>query len=1015
LAKDTNKETGEKKTEQVKTTVKKVAKKNDSPVVPAIEAKAKKTAAGKAVTTTPAKKTARKVAAEKTAIKKSVTDRLHIDATHNQPVTDRLPINKPAKKTGVKKTDLKKTAVKKKAAGILQKIIFQLRFHTQFGQEIFITGDHDLLGNNDAEQAVPLQYFNDEYWYLALDIAEPVQRKVTYHYILRNAGGIDDHDFGNDKTIDLSQATTKELLVIDTWNYTGYVENAFYTKPFAEVLLAANHTPVKTTTPSITTHVLKVKAPLLAKGQTICLLGSCDALSNWNTSAPLLMQRMEGETFFSIAVDLSETSFPIAYKFGVYDVAENAFVCYEGGDNRVLFDTVSSNRQTILHDGFAALPNTMWKGAGIAVPVFGLRSEKSFGTGEFSDLIALVDWIKLTGIRMIQVLPVNDTTATNTWMDSYPYSAISAFALHPLYISLEKLADGGFAKQLQQLEKERLRLEALPALDYEAVTKIKRTFVAAVYKENGKQVFQTASYKTYFENNRHWLIPYAAYSHLRDEYDTVDFNQWPAHDTYNESEIKKLVDAHPVEIGLFYFTQYHLHQQLKEATAYARANGIVVKGDIPIGVSRSSADAWQDPTLYNMDYQAGAPPDDFAVKGQNWGFPTYNWQRMREDGFAWWKKRFAQMNDYFDAFRIDHILGFFRIWSIPLDAVEGIMGHFVPAIPVHINEFNSRAVWFDQVRYTRPFINETVLREVFGDDGELVKSMFLQKGEADDYSLRPAFDTQRKVEHHFAKLDNDEQHARIRTGLYDLISNVILFEAENTNGQSYHFRFNMEHTSSYRHLGEETQQQLKELYINYFFRRQDDLWRKEALQKLPGLKRATNMLVCGEDLGLIPACVPEVMKQSGLLSLEIQRMPKDDSHEFFHPNEAPYLSVVTPATHDMSTIRGWWEEDKERTQRFYNRQLGQPGEAPAHCDISTSKAIILQHLYSPAMWCIFQLQDLLGMDETLRRADVASERINVPADPKHYWQYRMHVGLEKLKEAKEFNVQVLKFVFASGR
>jgi 4-alpha-glucanotransferase len=440
-----------------------------------------------------------------------------------------------------------------------------------------------------------------------------------------------------------------------------------------------------------------------------------------------------------------------------------------------------------------------------------------------------------------------------------------------------------------------------------------------------------------------------------------------------------------------------------------------VKDDIAIGVYRHGADAWQNPELYHLGFQAGAPPDDFAVKGQNWGFPTYNWQRMREDGFAWWKQRFEQMSDYFDAFRIDHILGFFRIWSIPMDAVEGIMGHFVPAIPVHINEFNSKGIWFDHARYTKPFITENVLWEIFGYDNELVKSLFLKYDGFGSYTLRPEFVTQRLIEKHFATLEDDDQHAKIKQGLYDLVSNVILFEEENSNGLQFHFRFGMEDTSSFRNLESDTQQQLKDLYVNYFFRRQDDFWMKEALQKLPALKRVTNMLVCGEDLGLVPACVPDVMRQLGLLSLEIQRMPKDATKDFFHPNDAPYLSVVTPSTHDMSTIRGWWEEDRERIQKFYNHELGQWGDAPYHCEAWINKAIVVQHLYSPAMWSVFQLQDLLGMDELLRREDPNEERINIPANPKHYWQYRTHLTLEELLQAKDFNDELRNYIHASGR
>jgi 4-alpha-glucanotransferase len=935
----------------------------------------------------------------------------------------------PAKKT---KADAEKAIVKKspvkKTVGIkpttkrtgLQKIIFQVGFGTQYGQDVFIVGDHPLLGNGVTENAVPLQCFNDEYWWLVLDIDETdkIDRRITYHYILRNADGIYSYDWGNDKTIDPAKIKTGELLLIDAWNFAGYFENTFYTEPFAKVLLKDDRPVVKTKTPKTVTHILKVKAPLLAGGQTVCISGSSTTFGNWDTEQPVLMSREEGEDFYSVSLDLSKESFPVAYKYGVFDVLKKEFVRYEDGNNRVLHADGKINRQTIINDGFAVLPNNTWKGAGIAIPVFSLRSEKSFGIGEFTDMPLLVDWAKKTGLKMIQLLPINDTTATHSWMDSYPYAAISAFALHPMYLNLEKLSSDTTRKRLQKLEPERLRLNALPAVDYEAVTKIKWEFVAAVYKESGETVFQTKEYQEYFDHNKHWLIPYAAFCYLRDQYGTVAFSKWPAYRNFDAEEINTLTakeSAAFTDIALHYFIQYQLHLQLKDATAYAHGNGIIVKGDIAIGVYRHGVDAWENPALYHLDFQAGAPPDDFAVKGQNWGFPTYNWQRMREDGFAWWKKRFAQMSDYFDAFRIDHILGFFRIWSIPMDAVEGIMGHFVPAIPVHINEFNSRNIWFDYARYTKPFISENVLWEVFGYDNELVKSLFLTYDGFGNYTLKPAFQTQRLIEQHFVTLEQDDQHKKIQQGLYDLISNVILFEEENSNGQQFHFRFGMEETSSFRYLDYETQQQLRELYVNYFFRRQDDFWMKEALQKLPALKRVTNMLVCGEDLGLVPNCVPEVMRQLGLLSLEIQRMPKDSAKEFFHPNDAPYLSVVTPSTHDMSTIRGWWKEDRIQTQKFYNYQLGQWGDAPLYCDAWINKAIVIQHLYSPAMWSVFQLQDLLGMDELLRRDDPNEERINIPANPKHYWQYRMHLTLEKLLEADEYNDGLNGYITASGR
>ena len=532
-----------------------------------------------------------------------------------------------------------------------------------------------------------------------------------------------------------------------------------------------------------------------------------------------------------------------------------------------------------------------------------------------------------------------------------------------------------------------------------------------------KKHLRRRNIKSFFQKNKHWLIPYAAFCYFRDLYKTSDFNKWPAHNQYNKDEIVALFNdddkMEANEIAINFFVQFHLHLQLQQAAQYAHENGIIIKGDIPIGVYRYGADAWQHPGLYHMNMQSGAPPDDFAVKGQNWGFPTYDWKKMQDDGFAWWRKRFEQMSNYFDAFRIDHILGFFRIWSIPMNAVEGIMGHFEPCIPVHINEFRERNIWFDFDRYTKPFITDQVLYDLVGGEVNYFKQNYLRDIGYGKYSLREEFSTQRKVEDYFIAIDAKDDWKKQK--LFDLISNVILFEAEGSNGQQFHFRFNVESTKSFQYLDYNTQQQLKDLYVDYFFRRQDDFWKKEAMQKLPALKRSTNMLVCGEDLGLVPGSVPAVMNQLGLLSLEIQRMPKQTNREFFHPNDAPYLSVVTPSTHDMSTVRGWWEEDRNKTQRFFNYEMGQWGNAPFFCEPWVNKSILNMHFYSPSMWSIFLLQDLLGTSKELRRENPHEERINVPAISKYYWKYRMHLYLEDLLEADDFNNELRNDLIACGR
>jgi len=896
-------------------------------------------------------------------------------------------------------------------------IRFLLRFSTRPGQSLHIVGGLPQLGDHDAKAALPMQYLDAEFWQaeMRLDPDTSLPASFSYKYLLRTDTGEQVIEWGEDRVVELSRITAGEITNIDTWNHAGSIGNAFFTAPFRNVLLPAARTPAKSKPYRGHTHVFMAKAPLLRRYEVLCMIGDKPDLASWNSEEALLMSR-EGDGW-TLKLNLLQETFPIQYKYGIYDTRQKRFLSYEGGENRTLQDQQSSRKVTLIRDGFARLPDTTWRGAGVSVPVFSLRSDRGTGVGEFSDIRLLVDWARNLGLKLIQILPVNDTISNHTWMDSYPYSAISAFALHPVYLNLEKVAGPEYAASLKSLRKTWRKFNELPDLDYEGVLSHKLSVIEDLYQLQKDKTFASDDYLGFFHDNADWLIPYAAFCYLRDLYGSADFRTWKTNAVYHPQQIEKLSapsQKHFDKIGIHYFIQYHLHVQLKEAHDYANRHGIIVKGDIPIGINRESADAWVSPELYFMEYQAGAPPDDFAVKGQNWGFPTYNWKRMKEDGYAWWKRRFEQMSRYYDAFRIDHILGFFRIWSIPEHAVEGIMGHFVPAIPVSIREFHQRNIYFDLQRYTRPFINDAILWEMFGPDEKRIKPFLESTGDG-LYRITEAFNTQRKVEAYFNGLDASEANDRIRHGLFDLISNVILFEETGSQGSEFHFRFNMESTFSFRHLDADTQRQLKDIYVDYFFRRQDEFWRKEAMEKLPALKRASETLICGEDLGLVPACVPEVMRQIGFLSLEIQRMPKDSNKEFFHPNDAPYLSVVMPSTHDMSTIRGWWEEDRAKTQRFFNTELGQYGEAPVHCEAWINRAIVSQHLYSPAMWSIFQVQDLLGVDEKLRRPDPHAERINIPAVARHYWRYRMHVSLEELLRQKAFIHDFRQLIVSSGR
>jgi 4-alpha-glucanotransferase len=894
------------------------------------------------------------------------------------------------------------------------KIDFYLRFHTKFGQSLAITGNLPVLGNGEPGGALPMSFLSDELWQASIEIDPSETETLQYRYIFIDEKGVSEKEAEKERIVEIKKAK-HDFLLVDTWNDPSLFENSFYSAPFRDVFFRDGK-KLKLKKNNFYTHQFKIKAPLLSSDETVCLLGSSETLGHWNTETPILLSKKGN--WWTVNLEIPASEFAMSYKYGVYNLKKGVFVQFENGDNRILHNDGSVNKKTIIHDGFLRLSSIRWKGTGVAIPVFSLRSNNSFGIGEFNDIKLLVDWADEVGLRMIQLLPINDTSATHTWKDSYPYAAISAFALHPIYVNLQKVAGRKGSQIIKALNKKQKQLNQLAEIDYEQVINFKINVLKELFDLDNLEFLKEEAFKEFFDDNQNWLVPYAAFCFLRDKYGTSDFSKWKTHSVYNEEEIERLCNPRSktfTQIAFHLFVQYHLHLQLKDAAEYAHKRGIALKGDIPIGIYRYGCDAWTAPDLYQMNMQAGAPPDDFAVKGQNWGFPTYNWKKMEEDHFDWWKQRFHQMSNYFDAFRIDHILGFFRIWSIPTDAIEGILGRFIPALPVHVDEFGERGIWFEYDRYCKPYIVDGIIHQTFNSHSEFVKEHFLQENSKGGYDLKEEFNTQCKVEEYFASQDDTDDNKRIKTGLFDLISNVIVFEEQDSNRQRFHFRISIDQTSSFQHFDNATKAKLWDLYINYFYRRQDEFWKKEAMKKLPALKDATEMLICGEDLGMVPHSVPEVMQALGILSLEIQRMPKNPNIEFFHPKDAPYLSVVTPSSHDMSTIRGWWEEDREKTQRFFNTFLGEQGPAPYFCEPWINRAIVLQHLYSPAMWSIFQLQDLLGMSDKLRRQDPHEERINVPANSNHYWNYRIHIGLEQLIREKEFNDELKDYITNSGR
>ena len=730
------------------------------------------------------------------------------------------------------------------------------------------------------------------------------------------------------------------------------------------------------------TILFRVSAPQLRKGQSLAILGSHPALGDWNEARYLRMEHI-GRFDWMLSVNVDAVLMPLEYKYVIIDDEKNALVAWEEGDNRTTAGLLPPD-QMMVPDGTVLVvygeglrvKEQTWRAAGVVVPVFSLRSEHSFGVGDFGDLRRLVDWAEITGMKVIQTLPVNDTTTDGGWHDSYPYNIVSAFALHPHYLDLEALGPLKSKSRMTAYNRQRQELNALGYSDYEAVGRVKQDYVRERFAECGQQTLDSKDFKLWFDDNKEWLEPYA---------------RWCGSDHL-----------------IIYYIQYHLHLQLKAAADYARSKGIILKGDIPIGVNRDSVETATHPELFNLDCQAGAPPDVFSQNGQNWGFPTYHFPLS-----TWFRKRLRWMSQYFDAFRIDHVLGFFRIWEIPVDAVFGLLGHFSPALPLAVSEIEYFGLPFRKDFMTRPFINDRVVERLFGIHAQYVRDNFLIARSYGLYDLKAEFDTQQKIRTLFDGR-GDENSLWIRDGLYRLVSSVLFLEDPHQPGM-YHPRIDVYHEPVYDALTTEEKDAFMRLYNNYYYQRHNFFWGGEAIKKLTDTFGETHMLCCAEDLGMLPDCVQPVLDSLRILTLEIQSMPKQKGFEFAHLDGNPYRSVATFSTHDMPPLRLWWEESPERTQRFYVTMLQKQGRAPEHLPAHLAEEIIARHLYCPSMLCLLSLQDWLAMDGELRSKNPREERINVPSDPYNRWKYRMHLTIEELLKADKYNNKVRTMITRSKR
>ena len=885
------------------------------------------------------------------------------------------------------------------------KIFFNIQYATTFGEILRL----NVVGKGkDIEKVYSMNTYDGKSWHCEIT-AENGMSQMEYYYSVENGDSEVRHEWTTvSHRLELNAKRAMTYFVNDRWNDIPY-DSYLYSSAFTDCVNRRHREPAKGSDYNQTLRLI-VRAPQLRSGSRLALVGEDNALGRWNPDDAISMvEHNYNEWVADINVKemkKEETEF----KFIAFN--DKGGVDWETGMNRQLHAPTINDGEVVvteLDQAFFELCDE--KLAGTLIPVFSLRSKGSFGVGDFGDLKMMIDWVAETNQRVLQVLPINDTTSTHTWTDSYPYSAISIFALHPQFADFRQLPEIKDKKKAREMEALRKELNELKQIDYERVNNTKTDYLRIIFKQEGEAVMKGEDFKMFVKENEHWLVPYAQYCHLRDSFGNVDFSSWKGHEQWHEADRKKLTDPKSKEyadVAFYYYVQFVLDRQMRAAHEYAMARGVILKGDIPIGVNRNGCDVWHEPQYFNLNSQAGAPPDAFSINGQNWGFPTYNWQRMIDDGCEWWIRRFQNMAKYFDAYRIDHVLGFFRIWAIPTTCVHGLLGQFAPSLGMTREEIEGYGLHFQEELFTTPFIARWVVDRVFGIHADEVVEKYLDHKHDDIFALKPEYDTERKIEAVFKGKDSMDD-VWVRDGLYALVSDV-LFVRDDNDPNKFHPRITAQLNFMYEALYDSDKEKFNRLYNDYYYRRNNNFWYNEAMKKLPILVQATRMLVCAEDLGMVPDCVAWVMDQLRILSLELQQMPKDPKVKFGILSRNPYRSVCTLSTHDMPTLRQWWDEDYERTQVYYSSMLYRGGAAPHPLPGWLARDIIANQLTCPSMLCILSLQDWFALDEKLRLPDADAERINIPANPRHYWRYRMHINIEDLIADKEYNDAIKELV-----
>ncbi len=665
--------------------------------------------------------------------------------------------------------------------------------------------------------------------------------------------------------------------------------------------------------------------------------------------------------------------------------------------------------------------------SGIVVPLSALRSHQSPACGEYPDLAILGNLAADWNFELVQLLPVNDSG-----YQSSPYSALSAFALHPIYLRVAELPEVA-CKEGIALVRAAAELAALHADDerfrYGPYLHAKLAILERVFRELAAprlglvlrsdtaqvstesvpiQLAKTGPDAETFARwiSAHpWVKAYAVFSELKRRNGGKPWWEWEAERDPSPQRIEELWLSPDLLAGTRFraWLQWRAEEQFVHAARALHASGIDLMGDIPILINEDSAEVWARRSLFRLGLSAGAPPDMYAQLGQNWGFPIYDWDALAREGYGFWRERLAAASTFYTAYRIDHVLGFFRIWALSVCERTGYLGRFVPDAYITRDELAARGFSPERIRWlSEPHLRtEGLIRASGGDQTAAFESALCvldRIGDEELFLFKRTIRGERDIETLAEVGQPGYGGAGFPASLRDFLlaswRDRVLFEFE---PERYAAAWRYREASAWSSLSTGEQEALEELFRSK--RAEGERLWDEAGRKILGMLCASSdMLPCAEDLGSVPPCVPQALADLGILGLRVLRWTREwgkPGDPYVPLASYPELSVACPSVHDSSTLREWWEREADRDAVW--ALVGGEGSAPPRLEPEVAACILGALARSASRIVAFPLQDLLALGRAFRSADPAAERINVPGSVNEWnWGWRLPATLEAI-------------------